>query len=118
MAISQHRNTEILFILFILPHGKVKPYATVFTDLLKLPCMTLTVQYVSLLVLKSCPAERCSWPRAEGADGKTKRLALLTPDKLTSDGALCSASGACWAEQLSVEPRTERREAPGLQTKA
>lgn len=52
--------------------------------------------------------QRCSRPRGEGADGKTKRLALLTPDKLTSDGASCSASGACWAEQLSVEWRTER----------
>lgn len=52
---------------------------------------------------------RCSWPRGENADGKTKSLALLTPDKLTSDGASCSALGACWAKQLSVEPRTERR---------
>lgn len=50
---------------------------------------------------------RCSRPRGEGADRKTRNLALLTPDKLTSHGASCSASGACWAEQLSVEPRRQ-----------
>lgn len=42
-----------------LPHGKVK---TVFMDLLKLPCMALTIQCVSLLVLKSCPAEDALGP--------------------------------------------------------
>lgn len=52
--------------------------------------------------------QRCSRPRGEDADGKTKCLGLLTPDKLTSDGASCSASGACWVEQLSVEQRTEQ----------
>lgn len=62
------------------------------------------------------PCRRCFWPRGEDADGKTKCLALLTPDKLTSDGASCSASGACWAEQLSVD-EDRAREAPGLQTK-
>lgn len=52
--------------------------------------------------------EICSWPRGEDADGTTKGPALPSPDKLTSDGASCSALGACWAKQLSVEPRTER----------
>lgn len=56
------------------------------------------------------PAEDAlSHPRGEGRGGKTKRLAWLTPDKLTSDGASCSACGACWVEQLSVESRTEHR---------
>lgn len=65
-----------------------------------------TVRLITGVEILSC--RRCSRSRGEGADGKTKRLALLTPDKLTSDGASCSASGACWAEQLSVEPRTGR----------
>lgn len=80
----------------------------VIMDLLKLLCMTLTILLCLITGVDIQSCRRCSWPRGEGADGKTKRLALLTPDKLTSDGDSCSASGACWAEQLWVEARTER----------
>lgn len=70
-----------------------------------------TVCLITGLEIQLC--QRCS--RGEGADAKTRNLALLTPEKQTSDGALCSASGACWAEQLSVEQRTELGGGPGLQ---
>lgn len=48
--------------------------------------------------------------RGEVADAKTRHLSLLTADKQTSDGALCSASGAWSAEQLSVKRRTKQGE--------
>lgn len=78
--------------------------------------MTITIQHVSLPVSKSVPPKMLSGPRGDGADGKTRHLGLPSPDKLTSDGASCSASGACWAEQLSVEAEDVARGAPGLQT--
>lgn len=46
--------------------------------------------------------------KGEGDDAKTRPLSLLTADKQTSDGALCSASGAWSAEQLSVKQRTKQ----------
>lgn len=48
--------------------------------------------------------------RGEGDDAKTRRLSLLAADQQTSDGALCSASGAWSAEQLSVMRRTKKGE--------
>lgn len=45
-----------------LPHGKLNTCATDFMDLLKLSCMTVTLQYVSLLVLKSSLAEDALGP--------------------------------------------------------
>lgn len=101
------RNREIIFPP--LP-GKAQTYVTVSADLFKLTCMTCTIHYVSSLVMNFYPAEDAlAHPRGEGRGGKTKHFARLTPDKLTSDGASCSASGPCWVEQLSVESRTEQR---------
>lgn len=48
--------------------------------------------------------------RGEGDDAKKRHLSLLTADKQTSDGALCSASRAWSAEQLSVKRRTKQGE--------
>lgn len=65
---------------------------------------------------KAVPPKMLAGPRGDGADGKTRHLGPPSPDKLTSDGASCSALGACWAEQLSVEAEDVAKGARGLQT--
>lgn len=59
---------------FSLSHGKVRTYVPAFMDLLKLSCMTLTIQYVSLLVLKPCPAEDALGPEVRALIGKQGTL--------------------------------------------
>lgn len=43
--------------------------------------------HVSLVFVRILSHPAVPWPWGEGVDGKTKLLALLPPDKLTSDGA-------------------------------